>query len=243
MTPFGEVGVLLQLWPSDVGVDTLTSRRMAQQSLPLTEGYSVMRTTEAFPIPFRLGYFLESRSAKCFDRRIPKYRGVDRLRFWPDFESVRHDELRNLWAEVWKAHESRNLNTNPDHALSFAQSLEPYGVELDVVYVEICFVPGRDTNLLPESFRTGMATWLQIHEVIERPRSAEFLGYDVSLPFPSFHSAICQPGLSQANSEVGLRLNSVGLFDTVDAALPYVDEANCLEYAAFPFCLLGVWAI
>jgi hypothetical protein len=83
--------------------------------------------------------------------------------------------------------------------------------------------------------------WKGVHEHVKRPASWAFAGYDISQPFPTFHSAICQPGIFSPSEDFASILNDSGLFDQLENALLHRATADEAHYGAFPFSVLGIW--
>lgn len=198
---------------------------------------------ERYPTPIRLGFFLERREVTCSMYPSVPYSGVDRL---PN-EGAYDDPQPRLWDEYAEAEESGDLNSDLTTARRLSARFSRAGVRLDIVYAEVALIP-RDIDAYP-----GGELWSQmldfvlshrsaVHErVTQRPENLTFLGFDISHPVPTFHSAVYQPGLHRVRPDYPSYLNKWGLFTDRDTAMPFLDAANTMDYGPLPFCLLGVW--
>ena len=203
--------------------------------------------------PFRLGFFLERTGVACFKWPSAPYRGIDRPPNLPTPEE--EDELRSsgrsaladLWDRYWDATDSRQLNTNLPLAQDLQREFRIEGIELEVVYSEIVMIPDNlddypHGNLWLEQLDFVLQHWRHVHNLsAARPENLDFLGFDLSHPVPSFHSAIFQPGLHKTHPRLPDHLNQVGLFEDVDTALRFLRAANEMDYGGLPFCVLGIW--
>ncbi len=199
--------------------------------------------------PIRLGYFLVLSDVASLDMR-GAYRGVDRVWFGPIVEddgsiSGVSEELARLWDRYSEAKHSKELNTNRWLVTKLASQFREHDIVLNVIYTEISAVIEGSRDLSKyELFDETAAVWRGVHDSIEqRPQNLEFVGYDVSSPFPSFHSAIYQPGLPKDELSLADLLNDHGLPNRFDDALFIGREANKADYGPYPFCVLGVWNV
>jgi hypothetical protein len=69
------------------------------------------------------------------------------------------------------------------------------------------------------------------------------VGIDVTFPFPSFHSAIRQPNLSNFAPEAVDELNDFGLFATLEAAQDVAHRGNQTDTSWRPFCPVTIWVV
>lgn len=203
--------------------------------------------------PVRLGFFLESHGVTCFNWPTIPYRGIDRLPHIPSPEeddglrSAGRGGLVDLWERYWNASDGEELRLNLSLAQELQQMFLGQRVELDIVYSEIAFIPG-DLEAYPRGSLwldnlTFVLSQIQgVHNrLLKRPDNLQLLGFDISLPVPSFHSAIYQPGLHRRHARLPDYLNRFGLFADLNTALRFLSMANEMDYGALPFCILGIW--
>jgi hypothetical protein len=200
----------------------------------------------------RLGFFLERTSVTCFAWPDMAYRGIDRLPFLPTPEeqeqmmSSGSSDLAKLWDRYWEASIDGLINVDGKLAREYQQQFLKGGITLEVIYGEIVEIPNVDkyphSALWSENLESALLHRYDIHQRIgSRPDNIEFLGFDISHPVPTFHSAILQPGLNSKCLHLPHQLNSNGLFNTFEDAVPVLDDANSLDYGLLPFCILGIW--
>jgi hypothetical protein len=90
---------------------------------------------------------------------------------------------------------------------------------------------------LQRAFERNWARW----SIEAAPEvDGELLGFDVVFPFPSFHSAIRQPVLSEVEPEFVDDLSEVGLFPAIELARSAAEVCNRRDTAWRPFCTVAV---
>lgn len=202
--------------------------------------------------PIRLGFFLERTPVYCVAWPKVAYRGIDRLPYLPTAEEQeqlqstgRHD-LSRLWDTYWAANSEGEINVDVGLASQLQQQFETEGLNFEIVYSEIVEIPNFEGSphegLWSENLKTVLMHRQAVHDRLgSRPENIEFLGFDISHPVPTFHSAILQPGLDRKHPSLPQELNSHGLVDTIETASDLAMEANTLDYGLLPFCVLGIW--
>lgn len=205
------------------------------------------------PVPFRLGFFLERTGVACCKWPHLPYRGIDRLPYLPSFEeqddlrAASKSKLADLWDRYWDAKDTRQLMVNLQLAQDLKREFCKEGIELEVVYAEIAMIPDNldeypSGKLWSEEIALVLPHWRHIHDRLgERLPKLQFIGFDLSHPVPSFHSAIFQPGLHNTCPKLPDYLNSNGLFDDLNTASMFLHKANEMGYGGLPFCILGIW--
>ncbi len=200
-------------------------------------------------LPLRLGFFLELRNV-TFQDMPGHYRGVDRLWFTPELDDDGtipnvSDELREIWERYFDANFQSGSYLDLAVAQGLASALAQHGVHLEVICVEILGAPGSVKDYAGEKRIRQFAGYeAKVHDSVSKViNHMEFLGYDVSLPFPSFHSAIFQPGLDKASISLSATLNDNGLIGDAEVAALVCGQANLMDYGPRPFCVLGVWGM
>ncbi len=216
---------------------------------------------EPFPLaisdslPLRLGFWLERVGVTCLKWPSVPYRGIDRPPYLPSLEE--EDELRStgrrrladLWDHYWDAEDSGELNINLRLAQDVQREFFNEGIEFEVVYGEIVTIPQNlyqypHGTLWTEFLLEQLPRIRRIHQnFAARPQGIRWLGYDISHPIDSFHSAIFQPGLHETCPGLPDDLNRAGLFDDLNAASRYLHAANEMDYGPLPFCVLGIWEV
>ena len=148
---------------------------------------------------------------------------------------------------IWDAVDSRELNTNLPLAQDLQREFRKEGIELEVVYSEILMIPDNlddypHGKLWSEQLDFVLQHWRHVHDLLAaRPENLHFLGFDLSGPVPSFHSAIFQPGLHKTHPRLPDHLNQAGLFEDADTASRFLRAALEMDYGILPFCVLGIW--
>jgi hypothetical protein len=199
-----------------------------------------------------LGFFLERTSVSCFAWPEMAYRGIDRLPYLPTQEeqeqmlSSGKSDLAKLWDRYWEANIDGVINVDGKLARVLQQEFLEWGITFEVIYGEIVVIPSLDKYphraLWSENLESALLHQQDTHQRIRsRPDNIEFLGFDISHPVPTFHSAILQPGLNNMCPHLPQQLNSNGLFNTLEEALLVLEKANSLDYGLLPFCILGIW--
>lgn len=204
-------------------------------------------------IPFRLGFFLEIADVKLTRWPAVRYRGVDR-RFLPSLEDIERlrlsgqGRIARLWDRYWSVYDSSQLAADLGFARELLSDFRAESVDLELIYADIVSIP--DSRDLPhgalwsDTLRDLLLEWTSTHEQLSGPPDeATFLGFDLSHPIPSFHSAIFQPGLHETQPNLPRYLNEQGLFDDFDSAKRFLGAANEMDYGLMPFCVLRVWSI
>ncbi len=209
----------------------------------------------AVDLPVRLGYFLEREGVAAAAFPAVRYRGIDRLPYLPTDEELQalrragRERLVALWERYLHAEDEGTPYTDRALALDFRRAFRREGVELEVVYGEVTAVP-ENLETYPGGTpwaRTLLSALQGMHNrnahFARRPQGLDFLGYDISHPVPTFHSAIYQPGLHRVQPDLPRYLNRHGLFGDLATALRFLHAANAMDYGALPFCVLQVWSV
>lgn len=207
----------------------------------------------AFPLPLRMGYFLlEPAGSRS---RYHGYRGINRLPSYPYFGELEHAHViegrpvafDQPWEEYFDAEDSAELHTNLAIVTRLQREFSSQGVALDVVYIEVAHVPERldsysKAAIWAASLERFVLRWRPVHEQLAGPTDhSVFLGFDVSLPEPTFHSFLLH---SLDEDERGaLPLNDNGLLPNLNDAMRVLDMANELGYSDSPHCIQGIWAV
>lgn len=203
--------------------------------------------------PVRLGYFLERRDVTISWWPEQMYNGIDRLPFVPSPEqdelllAAGQGDLVQLWIDYWDALETGELNACLAVAGRLRQAFRAKGHDFDFIYAEIVAVPNYlegypHGQLWMEDMRLAADHLNRISELIDsRPGNITPLGVDISHPTIMFHSAIFQPGLNRRVPSLPRSLNHHGLFSSITSALPFISDANEMDYGAFPFCGIEIW--
>ena len=205
-----------------------------------------------YPVPIRLGYWLVRSGVTCAGSSQILYRGIDRLPSEAYYDKDRlsltdSDKFEELWDQYWDVLESGDLNSDPTVAPQLQGAFLGVGIDLDVVYAEVTLIPGEvgsypSGKLWSETLAFVLPHRRQVHDRLGgRPSHLDFLGFDLSHPVPTFHSAIHQPGLDEMRPDYPDYLNGSGLFGNLDTALPFLRAANEMDYGPLPFCAIGVW--
>ncbi|MBN1771211.1 MAG: hypothetical protein JXB32_08130 [Deltaproteobacteria bacterium] len=153
--------------------------------------------------------------------------------------------LPPLWDRYFSSEETGALYRELELALEFQREFAAQGITLEVIYADVVHIP-RDLSQYPkEDVRTRslqgcVPTWVRMHRPpTERPEGLKSLGFDLSDPIPTFHSALYQPGLSRVAPSVRGDLNAAGLFADLGDALRWLPVALSLDYGV-PFCVIEV---
>jgi hypothetical protein len=203
--------------------------------------------------PFFLGFFLVRPDVRVFRRPKATYRGIDRLVYTPNLVMGRHPsskekQIDECFDKYMAARESGDLHASINVAKEFQIDFGAIGIVSEIIFAEIVEFPEWQKLVNGETLRANLVLALQfrmpIHRRIEsRPADAELLGYDVSDPMPTFHSAIFQPWLQQPlKSEVPMYLNENGLFRNVSSARDLLQVANEAGNGRC-FCTLGIYKV
>jgi len=197
-------------------------------------------------MPISLGYWLVDAHVGVGVGRRHEYRGLDRLPPMPG-----PDEDRGLAARggvgllrarnhYWRLDDAGWLRRNGEAALELRDEFAAVGISLEVVRADLADLP--DTHGLPADlesrFRTNLGRWNV--ERLHTPLPATPLGFDVTYPFPNFHSAIRQPVLENVSPGYVDDLNEFGLFRTADAARRPAALCNRKDTAWRPFCCVAI---
>lgn len=193
-----------------------------------------------------LGFLLERVPG---EQSSPSYRGVDRLPFCPEDIEVLPSACEGVWDTYYESVENEQLFCDVGLANRLQNQLKLANVEVEIIYASLDRVPADLERfprgalwkqLLEESLQPVQRRQLQLPGV---PAEAVFLGFDISHPVPTFHSALYQPGLETVEPNFRRYLNLHGLVPTSDVAQDLMARANELDYGVLPFCALAVWAV
>jgi hypothetical protein len=193
-----------------------------------------------------LGLWIVRRGVAPWRKRESEYRGLDRRPDLPgpdedtDLRDQGRARLIDLRNEFWDREDSRELHRDPVAALRLSGALNAEGFSVEVVLADL--IPASNLNRLPADLRSAyeerLSEWL-----IESPPvtdTARSLGIDVTYPFPTFHSAIRQPTLSEIAPELIDELNDSGLFADLDVAQQAADRGNRRDTSWRPLCAVEI---
>jgi hypothetical protein len=209
--------------------------------------------TNLCPVP--LGFYLERVDERTSTWTDIHYRGIDRLPYFltPEEENDLTREGRTRLLELWE--DLAAVEYEPKEAFNRSRlarlrdGFENEGVRFDLVYAEIVLVPNdlaryKRGALWKRELRNSLEQWIsQVPSDTPSHEDFALLGYDISHPFPTFHSAINQPGLGDREPSLRNMLNRNGLLDEMSPAADLMAEANELDYGPLPFCVISVWAV
>ena len=219
----------------------------------MTEATNKRETS--FLEPISLGLFLQRTGVTCSKWPGRPYRGIDRLPYVPspleleDLRSSGSNEWADIWDAYWDAWESSSLRVDLRLIQKVRRDFLRYNLEFEIVFGEIAAVPKNlqafpHGSLWERELQVALARIRRTtQEPVSRPPQARFLGFDLSHPVPSFHSAIFQPGLHSVHPRLPDQLNMDGLFDDLNTALRFLDAANQMDYGVLPFCVIGIWEV
>lgn len=176
---------------------------------------------------------------------VPRYKGVDRLP--APSGALDQEPLTDAWERYYEAEEDETLFCDLSKAQQIQEGLERSGVSVEVLYATIEELP-RNLSELPH----GDLWSERLADIVNRlglrtrrlqgiPQGWRRLGFDISHPFPDFHSALIQPGLEDVVPDFQHLLNSNWLVEEPLAASSLMASANSMDYGVSPFCVLGVW--
>ena len=192
-----------------------------------------------------LGYWLADSDVRLGSDRRRGYRGLDRLPYVPGPDEdggrrPREGGLLRARSRYWRLDDASWIRRSAAVALELRDEFAAAGVSLEVVRADLAGLP--DADALPADlkshFDANLTRW-----TVERPHEAQSatpLGFDVTYPFPSFHSAIRQPVLERHAPRLLDDLNEWGLFPTLDGAQTAGRICNATETAWRPFCAVAI---
>ena len=195
-----------------------------------------------------LGYWLVDVTVWRGMDRDRVYRGLDRQPLMPvpdmdrGYIAVDVGGLLGARNRCWRLEDAGLLRRNAAVALKMRDDFAALGMPLDVVRADLAELP--DMRLVPSDlaarFDKGLAAWTvdRLHESV----AVTPLGFDVTYPFPSFHSAIRQPVLDSYAPRLLGELNEHGLYPTLASARTAVDVCNATD-TAWPFCAVAIFVI
>lgn len=194
-----------------------------------------------------LGFALGRRGVTLFADANIKYQGIDRLPHPPMLDATHGLGATQLalWQRLQEIEFDSLLCGDMQQICDLRERFFEIGVEFDVIFAELIDETAVETRKdVPMTWRSAIrhareAAHRLERQGVRRPAAAEFLGFDVSHPLPTFHSVIAQPMLDGAD----LYLNDSGLFDDPDRAARAATAANALRYGTQPFCVIGVWNV
>jgi hypothetical protein len=154
-----------------------------------------------------------------------------------------------LWESYWDAEDGGELHLSRKVAESFQHRFLMQGTSLEVIYAEILAVP-MDLDLYPHGSLWGASLKTALEQLTTRkerfwtrPSGLSSLGFDISSPEESFHSALFHPGLPDRCPELRDSLNATGLVDDWDMTARFLQRALAMDYGISPFCILGIWSV
>ncbi len=211
-------------------------------------------TLDSFPVPMQLGYFLCETGHSLCEWPSVECRGVDRLYFTPTTEDV--DVLRrngrtalaDLWDRWWDAEEDGEIRVDSRRAHEFATAFTSEGVGLELMYAELTYLPTDFTGCTdpyaptwPARLAETLAVLARVHNKLRvRPTDLRRIGFDLSYPIQTFHSAIFEPGARKLSPELPSHLNEYGLFADASTAREFAEQANQVLPGHAPYCVLEV---
>ncbi len=202
--------------------------------------------------PLRLGYFLLEQGVTLYSWPSVPYRGIDRLPDVPsplehqNLTAAGHGDLVQLWVSFWDEFEPGEIHTSLASSLHFQQAFRRHGYDFELIFAKLLEIPPRieeypHGQLWLEDLDLAADRLVRIHERIGHdPTNVMVLGVDISHPTVEFHSAIFQPGFHRRVPDLPRYLNDYGLLPSIEVARPLVDEANAMDYGAFPFCAIEI---
>lgn len=158
-------------------------------------------------VPLRLGFWLGYTDLTCAAAPWIPYCGIDRLPADLDFDENSPlpgdpEWSPSVWDHYDEAEDSENLNYNLSVARQVQTMFRDDGLDLDLIYAEVTFIPADiehypSGKLWLERLAPALRARQSVHTRLRaRPPHLQFLGYDLSHPVPTFHSAIYQPVLT-----------------------------------------------
>jgi len=211
---------------------------------------SVRLTRERLP----LGYYLRAVGTRLPWSPERTYRGIDRPPPIPspvDVSAANESGDRawgDLWDSYWNAEDSGELHLSRNVAEGFRRRFLMQGTKLEIIYAEILAVP-LDLVLYPHGSLWAVSLKTAREQLTTRkekfltlPDGLSLLGFDISTPEESFHSAIFHPGLPELCPGLRDSLNSSGLLDDWDTTARFLQRALAMDYGVSPFSILGIWS-
>ena len=202
--------------------------------------------------PVRLGYMLARVGVELDWRPGTCYRGIDREPFVPesyvmDLVYKRETAEFQTLHPYFEAWEDGTLRRELAVADERQRRLQAFGVRTEVIYVEALAVK---RHWPPTSDRALAINRVNAVRYIDRCAEgvgvveAKFvpIGFDVSWPTPSFHSAIYQPGPGGDKDRFSGSVNGAGLISRQDAAVELMERANSSGYGLGNFAVIRVFA-
>ena len=196
-----------------------------------------------------LGVWVVALGVEPWGRPGQEYRGLDRRPDLPGPEqdaALRgrgRDRLLETRNELWELEDGGELHRDPAAALRLCGALKAEGFSVEVILAEL--IPTDDLKGLPPElrslYRNLLGRW-----VVGTPNfrgATRPLGIDVTYPFPTFHSAIRQPTLSNTAPELIDELNGFGLFSDLDVAQHVADRGNRRDTSWRPICPVKISSI
>jgi hypothetical protein len=159
-----------------------------------------------------------------------------------------HKAWGDLWESYWDAEDGGELHLSRNVAESFRRRFLMQGTILEVAYAEILAVPMdlglyAHGSLWAESLKTALEQLtVRKERFLTRPHGLSLLGFDISSPEESFHSAIFHPGLPDLCPELRGELNASGLLDDWDTTARFLQRALAMDYGVSPFSIFGIWS-
>ncbi len=215
-------------------------------------GDSLGRPRLGFPV--RLGWIaLAAQRDQHAHGSTVTYQGVERLYSSADPREVER-ELRGpraAWAAAWKRYWELDLDQVSDDYAVVAETCLAFvrvGVRVEPVFFRLEWAPSAD-----ELSDVGKKLLAELEDclrsMVKPARRSDramdeglrFLGFDATLPIPSFHSLIQNPGLDREVPDFPLALNGHGLLDSFDTAREWCRLANRWDYTNGPFCVVAVY--
>lgn len=202
---------------------------------------------ESYPEPLRLGFFLARQGVTCTTWPELAYRGVDRLPYLPTLEEMRQlrvarPRLAEAWDAYWEAKDSKQLNVDPSVVREVKDMFVLAGwPKLEIVFAEIARFAEQERSR--SYYASVLEPWIPLHRRLSAaPQASRLLGYDLSYPVPSFHSAIYQPAIPNG-PDLRTSLNDAGLVSELGAATRLLRLLNELTQRGPPFVAIAVWEV
>jgi hypothetical protein len=202
--------------------------------------------------PVRLGYMLARVDVDLPWLPGTCYRGVDREPFVPEsyvMDLIDHRDTAEFRAlhPYFEAWEDGMLRRDIAVADEHQGRLQAFGVATEVIWAEAVVVRRHWAPTADRPVAINRANALRYMDrcaagvgVVD----AEFeaIGFDVSPPTPSFHSAIYQPGPGGDKDEFRESINGAGLISRQEVAVELMERANVPWDGVRNFAVIRVFA-
>jgi hypothetical protein len=141
---------------------------------------------------------------------------------------------------------SDTFRSDPSSACQLLDTLKSFGESVEVIAVSVTSPfpdPDRDPAQVEQMHNLAQSID-HLKQIDQLMRSVSihgrWIGYDVALPIPTFHSIVAQPGIERDRDQLESLLNTWGLFNERRDAAYFASLANAMNYGPFPFCVVSV---